>query len=74
MAKHISIFLLRTYQGILSPLLSQVVGVKNHCRFNPSCSEYMLQMIIKHGVVKGISLGLVQLSNCHPFGKSYATV
>jgi putative membrane protein insertion efficiency factor len=57
----IAMGLLRTYQLILSPLLPSA------CRFHPTCSEYMKAAIEKHGVVKGVGLGIRRLSRCHPF-------
>jgi hypothetical protein len=57
----IAIGLIRTYKLIVSPLLPSA------CRFHPTCSEYMKVAIEKHGVVKGVGLGLRRLSRCHPF-------
>ena len=53
--------LLNTYKLIVSPLLPSA------CRFHPTCSEYMKDAIEKHGVMKGVGLGLRRLSRCHPF-------
>ena len=39
------------------------------CRFYPTCSEYMKQAIIKHGVIKGGWLGVKRISRCHPFNE-----
>tara|TARA_Y100001958_G_C21196171_1_gene523489 strand:- start:1369 stop:1584 length:216 start_codon:yes stop_codon:yes gene_type:complete len=52
------------YQRILSPILP------GSCRFTPTCSEYAKQAIIKHGIFKGIFLGIKRISKCHPWGKS----
>jgi hypothetical protein len=60
MAK-ILIGLIRAYQIILSPW----VGM--HCRFQPSCSHYMHDAILRFGVIKGVWLGLRRLSRCHPW-------
>ena len=57
----IAIGLIRTYKLVISPLLPSA------CRFHPTCSEYMKDAIEKHGVVKGVGLGLRRLSRCHPF-------
>ncbi|MCK5720204.1 MAG: membrane protein insertion efficiency factor YidD [Thiomargarita sp.] len=57
----ILIFLIRGYQLIISPWLG------SHCRFYPSCSEYMLQAIKIHGVFHGIILGIKRLLRCHPW-------
>lgn len=57
----IAIGLIRTYKLVISPLLPSA------CRFHPTCSEYMRDAIEKHGVLKGVGLGLRRLSRCHPF-------
>ena len=57
----IAIGLIRTYKLVISPLLPSA------CRFHPTCSEYMKGAIEKHGVLKGVGLGLRRLSRCHPF-------
>ena len=57
----IAIGLIRTYKLVISPLLPSA------CRFHPTCSEYMKDAIEKHGVLKGVVLGLRRLSRCHPF-------
>lgn len=55
--------LIRSYQMSLSPIFKTFFG--GGCRFSPTCSEYTIQMINKHGGAKGTYLGLVQLSKCH---------
>jgi len=57
----IAIGLIRIYKLVISPLLPSA------CRFHPTCSEYMRDAIEKHGVLKGVGLGLRRLSRCHPF-------
>jgi putative membrane protein insertion efficiency factor len=57
----IAIGLIRAYKLIVSPLLPSA------CRFHPTCSDYMKLAIEKHGVVKGVGLGLRRLARCHPF-------
>jgi hypothetical protein len=57
----IAIGLIRTYKLVVSPLLPSA------CRFHPTCSDYMKEAIERHGVVKGVGLGLRRLSRCHPF-------
>jgi putative membrane protein insertion efficiency factor len=37
------------------------------CRFYPSCSNYMVQAIVKHGLIKGSLQGTVRICKCHPF-------
>ncbi len=58
------ILLIKTYKKYVSPLLPCA------CRFTPTCSEYMLQAIQLHGVLKGVYLGVKRLLRCHPWGKS----
>lgn len=52
---------IRLYQILISPLLGQ------RCRFYPSCSQYALEAIQKHGAVRGLALGARRLVKCHPF-------
>jgi uncharacterized protein len=49
------------YQKYLSPFLPR------SCRFYPSCSEYWLLAIKKHGVTKGVFLGMKRILKCHHF-------
>ena len=58
------ILLVRAYQVTLSPLFSGC------CRFEPSCSNYMIEALQRHGVFKGLYLGIRRLLHCHPFGGS----
>ncbi len=60
-AKRILTMLVRAYQLIVSPLLG------DNCRFQPTCSHYMIGAIDRFGAVKGTWLGLRRLSRCHPW-------
>ena len=40
-----------------------------HCKFEPTCSEYMKQAIEKYGCIKGIYLGIKRILRCNPFSK-----
>jgi putative membrane protein insertion efficiency factor len=53
--------LLHFYKRWISPLLPSA------CRFHPTCSEYMRDAIVAHGLLRGVGLGLRRLSKCHPF-------
>ncbi len=64
--KKVCIWLLKGYKKGISPIF-QFFGI--HCKFYPSCSEYMLQAIEKYGCVKGLYLGIKRLLKCHPFAK-----
>ena len=50
----------------------QLIPLRSHsmCRFTPTCSEYMIEAIKKHGTFKGIYLGIKRILRCHPKGKS----
>jgi len=41
------------------------------CRFYPTCSNYMIEAIIKFGTGKGMYLGIKRILRCHPFGGSF---
>ncbi len=62
--KKIVILLVKSYQILLSPLLGSY-----KCKFNPSCSNYMIEAIQKKGLIKGLFLGICRLLRCHPFSK-----
>ena len=59
---YIFIFIIRIYQYTLSPLL----GVA--CRYEPSCSQYGIEALKKHGVFKGGYLTIKRIVSCNPWG------
>ncbi|NCA69420.1 MAG: membrane protein insertion efficiency factor YidD [Sphingobacteriia bacterium] len=59
--RRILIALIRAYQYVISPL------VGHHCRFYPSCSQYAVEAIERHGPMYGIWLAIRRLSRCHPW-------
>jgi putative membrane protein insertion efficiency factor len=60
------ILLVRFYQVVLNPPLRWIFG-NNICRFEPSCSHYMIQAIQKYGPFRGVPKGLWRLCRCNPF-------
>ena len=60
--KTVLIFLVKIYQGVLSPYLP------NACRYTPTCSQYMIEAITKHGALRGGWMGLKRFGRCHPWG------
>jgi putative membrane protein insertion efficiency factor len=53
--------LIRAYQRFVSPALPP------SCRFHPSCSQYALEAVTRHGALKGSWLAARRLARCHPF-------
>ena len=39
------------------------------CRFTPTCSDYAVEAISKHGAFKGLRLTVWRVLRCNPFGK-----
>jgi putative membrane protein insertion efficiency factor len=56
--------LIRVYQLLLSPLLPP------SCRYLPSCSDYAVEAIGRHGAIVGVGLAARRLVRCHPWGSS----
>jgi putative membrane protein insertion efficiency factor len=59
--KAILIALIRAYQYAVRPALGA------NCRFAPSCSDYALEAIRKHGALKGAWLAVRRVVRCHPY-------
>lgn len=57
--KKLLILLIRGYQKLISPLFPP------SCRYQPTCSQYMITAIDKHGV-KGVLMGIARIFRCHP--------
>ncbi|MFW5852213.1 MAG: membrane protein insertion efficiency factor YidD [Bacteroidota bacterium] len=60
--KYIFILPIKIYQWLISPFFP------SSCRYTPTCSEYGIEAIKKHGVFKGSSLLTKRLLRCHPWG------
>jgi hypothetical protein len=54
----------RGYQLLVSPFMPPA------CRFLPTCSEYAVEAIQRHGAGRGAILTLLRLARCHPWGGS----
>ncbi|MBL8489670.1 MAG: membrane protein insertion efficiency factor YidD [Rhodocyclaceae bacterium] len=53
--------LVRFYQYAISPMLGR------NCRFHPTCSEYAVEALQRHGTWKGLGLALKRIGRCHPW-------
>ena len=61
--------LVSIYQNGISPFFPA------RCRFQPTCSSYMMQALEIHGIRKGLYLGIRRILRCHPWGsKGYDPV
>ncbi|HXT68588.1 MAG TPA: membrane protein insertion efficiency factor YidD [Vicinamibacterales bacterium] len=64
LAVRLGIAAVRAYQVILSPFAGGA------CRFTPTCSDYAMEAIAEHGLIRGTGLSLRRVSRCHPLGDS----
>ena len=55
------ILLIRAYQVALSPYFGQ------QCRFSPTCSQYAIEAVQKHGAIKGVFYASRRIGRCHPW-------
>lgn len=61
--KHALITLIRAYKYVVSPLLPSA------CRYVPTCSEYAIEAIDRHGMVLGAMMAGWRLLRCHPWAR-----
>lgn len=59
--RRVEILIIKMYKKYISPFIG------NHCKYYPTCSEYMCQAVDKYGIIKGNILGLIRLLKCNPF-------
>ncbi|MDE5968447.1 MAG: membrane protein insertion efficiency factor YidD [Muribaculaceae bacterium] len=55
---------IKFYRACISPMLPA------SCRFTPTCSQYALEALRRHGPFKGLWLTIRRISRCHPWGGS----
>ena len=58
------IIFIKLYQFFISPFLGL------NCRFNPTCSNYAINALKKHGLIIGLYYSVLRISRCHPWGDS----
>lgn len=58
------IIVIKLYQFFISPFLGL------NCRFNPTCSNYAINSLKKHGLIIGLYYSILRISKCHPWGDS----
>jgi putative membrane protein insertion efficiency factor len=59
--KALLLAIIRSYRYLLSPWWGR------HCRFTPTCSEFALEAVERHGLFKGGWLSLRRVACCHPW-------
>jgi putative membrane protein insertion efficiency factor len=58
------IWLVKLYRLAISPWLG------GNCRFQPTCSNYAIEALQRHGVLRGSWLAVRRIARCHPWGES----
>lgn len=58
----LGVFLIKIYQWVLSPLFPPT------CRYTPTCSQYGIEALRKHGLIKGSVLTFKRIMRCRPGG------
>ncbi|HET8886240.1 MAG TPA: membrane protein insertion efficiency factor YidD [Salinimicrobium sp.] len=58
------ILLVRFYQKFISPFTPSA------CRYTPTCSQYTVEALQKHGLFKGSWLSIKRIGSCNPWGGS----
>jgi uncharacterized protein len=61
--KFLVLSFLQLYKTLVSPFLPPA------CRFEPTCSTYMMQAVEKYGAIKGSWMGVKRILRCQPFCK-----
>ncbi|MDA7787137.1 membrane protein insertion efficiency factor YidD [Gammaproteobacteria bacterium] len=59
--KNIFILPIKFYRYFISPLFPP------SCRFEPTCSQYAINVILEYGIMKGSYLAIKRILKCHPW-------
>lgn len=62
--RHIVLLPVYFYRYSISPLILP------RCRYTPTCSQYTVEAVLKHGILKGGWLAVKRIFSCHPWGGS----
>ena len=61
--RRLLILLVLLYRATLGPVLG------GHCRYHPTCSQYMIDAVTKYGAWRGVWRGARRIARCHPCGR-----
>jgi hypothetical protein len=59
--KRLLLAFVKAYRYAISPMLG------SNCRYHPSCSDYAVEAIERHGAGKGLWLAMKRIGRCHPW-------
>lgn len=62
--RHIALLPVYFYKRAISPMLPP------SCRYTPTCSQYSIEAVMKHGIFKGGWLAIKRILSCNPWGGS----
>jgi len=62
--RQVGIILVKFYQKVMP------TNLRASCRFQPTCSDYAIEALKKHGFIKGSWIALKRIFRCNPFGGS----
>lgn len=62
--RHIVLLPVYFYRYSISPLIPP------RCRYTPTCSQYTVEAVLKHGILNGGWLAVKRIFSCHPWGGS----
>jgi putative membrane protein insertion efficiency factor len=61
LAKSLALSIIRFYRCFISPLFPPC------CRYEPTCSAYAYEAVLKYGVCRGMFMAVRRILRCHPF-------
>ena len=66
--RYVVLAVLLGYRWVLSPAKNALLGPGGCCRYLPTCSEYAVEAVRRHGAFRGGSLAARRICRCHPWG------
>lgn len=69
--RKILVLIINFYQGFVSAVLKNILGINKMCRYSPTCSEYAKIVLKKEGIFRGLQKSTIRLLKCQPFLTNY---